>query len=193
MGPIEEHILHHLHHKDLVEEYSLHQHLLLHLHKGLVEEHIQAQASGSGGNCVNHVLIIWKDKYWDKFTAILRENMHEGVGSWNKCSLVVYMKFSCVRINIKGLSPCPKGYSVPAWYFILLCLPALPQPPILQSLQLSNVCKNDRKKKKKKWIWLRFLHYSYRVLSQCAPMLMLLYLFLVCLSCHRIEYRRTFT
>ena len=56
MGPIEGHILlHHLHHKDLVEEQSLHLHLLLQLHKGLAEEHIQAQASGSGGNCVNHV------------------------------------------------------------------------------------------------------------------------------------------
>ena len=54
MGPIEEYILL-LHHKDLVEQDSLHLHLLLHLHKGLVEEHIQAQASGSGGNCVNHV------------------------------------------------------------------------------------------------------------------------------------------
>ena len=55
MGPIEEHILLHHLHKDLVEEHCLHMHLLLHLHKGLVEEHIQAQASGSGGNCVNHV------------------------------------------------------------------------------------------------------------------------------------------
>ena len=121
MGPIEEHIL--LHHKDLVEQDSLHLHLLLHLHKGLVEEHIQAQASGSGGNCVNHVLIIWKDKYWDKFTVNSREKLQVGMGSWNKCSLV-YIKFSCVRINIKGLSPCPAPRATRSqrdtlYYFIL--------------------------------------------------------------------------
>lgn len=56
MGPIEEHIL--LHHKDLVEQDSLHLHLLLHLHKGLVEEHIQAQASGSGTRGKKRVLFV---------------------------------------------------------------------------------------------------------------------------------------
>ena len=93
MGPIEEHILlHQLH----LEEHGLHLHLLLHLHKGLVEEHIQAQASGSEGNCVNHV------------NHLKGQTLRQIY-----CSLV-YMKFSCVRINIKGLPPCPKGYSVPA-------------------------------------------------------------------------------
>ena len=103
MGPIEEHILLH---KDLVEEQSLH---LLHLHKGLVEGHIQAQASGSGGNCVNHL----KGQILRQTYSDLREKIAIGIGMLKKVFTGIHEVFLCAHQH-QRIIPLPQGLLGPS-------------------------------------------------------------------------------
>ena len=136
MGPIEEHILL-LHHKDLVEQDSLHLHLLLHLHKGLVEEHIQAQASGSGGNCVNHVDHlkgqILRQIYSDFERKMASDN---GTGKLKQVFSGIHEAFLCTHQH-QRITPLPQGLLGPSLilYTTFACPPYIAEPTATKCLQ----------------------------------------------------------